>query len=128
MRRLQRQRVSDIRQCLRDSLVRQAVHQIEIEIRQARDLQLLDCALRIGSAVDATQALELSGVEALRTERYAGNSGGAIIGKAAALDRTRVGLQRDFQVSGELEPLLHAAQKPRQRGGREQTGRAAAKE
>ena len=77
-------------------------------------MQLLGRALGIGRAVDAPQALELLWIEALRPERHAGDAGGAIVGEAAALDGSGIGLERDFDLGRQLELPAYAGQQPRE--------------
>ena len=90
-----------------------AVHQIQIEILEARGVQLFHRAQRIGGAVDAAQPLQLLRIEALRAERHPGDAGGAIVGEPAALDRAGIGLERHLDIARPAEQRAHACQQPR---------------
>jgi len=115
MRRLQRQRALNVRQRLRYGLLRQAVHQIEVEIRKAGGVQLSDRAFSIGGAMDAPQALQLLGIKALRAKLNPGDAGAAIVGEAPALDRAGIGLERHLDVGGQFQLAAHRVEQPRQR-------------
>ena len=115
MLRLQRHRLLDISQRLRNRLLWQPVHQVQVEIRQPRRVQLSDRAPGVRRAVDAAQPLQLLGIEALCPQRYAVDTCSAIVGEPTSFDRARVGLQRDLEIGRDVTALAHASQQPRQR-------------
>ena len=92
----QLQRDAHVFERAREILARQRVHQVQVEIAESRGVQFRHCNARVVAAVDAAEARKLCGREALRAERDAIDAGGAVFGKAPALDGAGVGLERDL--------------------------------
>ena len=107
-------------------LTRQRVHEVQIEIGQARGVQLLRGATGLVRRMDAAKGFQLPLIEALGSQRYPGNARGAILGETAALDGSRVGLERDLDVRRESDSRARMRQKVADGGGRKQAGRSAA--
>ena len=91
-----------------DVLTGQRVHEIEVEVGEARGMQLLGGAPRLGGRMNAPERLEPLRIEALGAERYARDAGRPVVAECAALDRARVGFERHLETRGELE---HAARR-----------------
>ena len=78
--------------------------------------------------MDAPELLQRLVGKALCTQGDAIDAGSAIACEAAVLDRARIGLERDLDILGKLEPGSQLHQQPRQGLRREQAGCAAAEE
>ena len=128
MRRPERARGSHILERFLERLLRQRVHQIEIEIVEPRRAQFGHRAMRVVRRVNAAQDLEGARCKGLRPERHAVDAGVAIPGEAAAFDGPRVGFQRHFHIVRECDSLPQRQQQPAEFLRLEQTRRAAAEE
>ena len=106
----------------------QRVHQVEIEVVKARGVQLLRGGARLVRRVDAAQARKQRRLEALRPERDARDARRAVVGEASALDRARVGLERDLGGRVDGEAPLEAREQLADGGRFEEARRAAAQE
>lgn len=83
----------------------QAMHEIQIEIIKARLTRLGHRVKRIFTAVNAPQGLELFLMKALDTQRKTIDTRLSVGRKAAPLEGPWIGLEGDFNVSGEGQPL-----------------------
>ena len=88
-------------------LLRQGVHQIEIEIVELRRAQFGHGAVRIVRRVNAAQYFERARRKGLRAQRHSIDAGIPVaLRNQAALDRARIGFQQsDFRIIGERNPL-----------------------
>src|SRR5450631_1153876 len=111
---------------LLERLLRQRVHQIQIEVVDARGAQLRHRTMRVVRRMYSSQSLERTRRKSLRAQRHSVDSRLAIAREAAALDGTGIGLERDFGVARKRDALPKCVQQPREIFGREQAGRSAA--
>ena len=111
-----------------DGLLRQAVHQIQIEIVEPGTPQFVHRSMNILSAMDASKRFQLLLVEGLHAERHASHAGFAIPREATMLDGSRVRLERHFQLVTDDESRSHRFQEQTDLLGTEQARRAAAEE
>ena len=110
-----------------DRLRRQAVHQVEIYVVEARECGF-HTAPGFGRGVDASERLEHRIVEALHAKRNAVHPRVAKATEARRLDGAGIGLERDFGDRLERQPRAHAAEQRVDRFRREQARRTAADE
>jgi len=82
----------------------------------------------VAGAVDASEADQGGVIEALHPDREAIDAGGTVGGEARALDRARIGLQRDLGVRGDAHVAADPLEQTRNGVGREQARCAAAQE
>ena len=127
VRRLEGQRLPQIRLELGQRLLRQRIHQVDIESVEGRG-GLFDRGHRLGAVVHAAERLQLRVVEALHADRQARDAGGAKRAEALALEGAGVGFQRDLAAGLQRQPRAHVGEQPIDRFGREQARRAAADE
>ena len=128
MRRLQRERALDVVLGHRQRLLRQRVHQVEVDVVEAGVLRQLHRGLGLAAVVDAAQALQAAVVEALDAEAEAVHAGRAVHLEAAVLGGAGIGFQRDLAARREAQARAGALQEAVDRFGREQARRAAAEE
>ena len=128
MRRRQRERGAHIGHRTGQVLSWQGVHEVQVEIAQARRVQFLGGGAGVLHAMDASEPLEHGRGEALCAQRHAGDAGGAIIGEAATLDGPGIRFQRDLGSGGQQQPAAQCLEQPRQCCGLEQARRATAQE
>ncbi len=128
MSRPQRERGAHVRHRASLVLTRQGIHEVQVEVAQARRMQFLGGGAGVLHAVDASEPLEHGRRETLRAQRYAVDAGGAVVGEAAALDGPRIRFQRDLGGGGQRQAAAQPVEQPRQRGRLEQARRAAAQE
>ncbi|MCW0416884.1 hypothetical protein NB689_002638 [Xanthomonas sacchari] len=126
--RLQRQRLRDVALGLGQGLLRQRVHQVQVDIGIAGVLRQLHRTLGLGAVVDAAQPLQGRVVEALDAEAQAIHPGRQVAVEAAMLGGAGVGLQGDLQARREAQPGAGRLQEAIDRLGRKQAGRTAAEE
>ena len=107
MSRLQCERRCHIRNGLLRGLLRQPIHQIQIEIAEPGRVQFLGRANRFSRRVNAAERRKLACIETLRTQRDPIDTGGAVAGKPAALDRAWIGFKRNFGIGGNSEQPAH---------------------
>ena len=84
-------------------LPRQAVHEIEIQVVEADFMRRADRLAGIMSRMDASQALQMSIVEALDTDREPVDAGGAVAVETFPLKGAGIGFHRDFGIRPEGE-------------------------
>ena len=94
----------------RQGLLRQRVHQVEVEIVEAGVLRQLDRRLRLAAVVDAAEPFQAAVIETLDAEAEAIDAGVAVALEAAVLGGARIGLQGDFAPRGEAQPRTGALQ------------------
>ncbi|MNZ48643.1 hypothetical protein D3C78_663910 [compost metagenome] len=111
-----------------DGLVREAVHQVEVEVVEAGAARHVGGADRFLAVVDAPQGLELGRLEALHADGQAIDAELAVGGELGLFEGAGVGFEGDLDVAGEGHPLLDAVQQPADGIGAEQAGGAAAEE
>ena len=126
MRGRQRHRTLHVGQRAIQGLLRQRVHQVEVDVGVAGILRGFHRGLGLAGRVDAAQPLQLVVVEALHAERDAIDAGGKVAVEAAVLDRAGVGFQGDLGIRGQRQALSHAVEQAGDQFRREQAGRAAA--
>ena len=119
------QRRIDVLLSLLQRLLRQGVHQVEVDIVEMR-LRNADRAARLFATVNAAQRLQLRGIEALDADREAVDAASAVIAKLGRFERAWIGFQRDFRIGGEIEPGAERRQQFLDRARGEQARRAAA--
>jgi len=105
MRRVQRTRDAHILHRFIEALLRQGIHQIQIEIADAGGAQLLHRAMRVVRGVYTAEQLERARRKRLRTQGHSIDARLRIFRKPAALDGAGVRLQGDFNVRRNLDPL-----------------------
>ncbi len=110
MRRVEGNRLTQIVQRLLQRLVRQTVHQVEVEAAQAEAAGETCCALGLLRAVDPPQALQLRFAKALYADGDAVHPGALIINEAIGLHGTRVGFHGDFRPGGQRQAGADAIQ------------------
>jgi len=127
VRRAQRQRDVQVAAQLREALLRQRVHQVEVEGLEEAGRRL-DRGAGLRRVVDAADALQRRVVEALHADRQPRHPGRAIGLEALALEGAGVGLQRDLGQRLQRQARADVRQQPVDAGRIEQAGRTAADE
>ena len=128
MRGFQCQRGFQIAQRVGHTLAGQAVHQIEIEIVEAGFDGPFRRAPRFQLAVNATEPLQLRGIEALHANRQAIDAGLAKALELARFGGAGVGLHGDFDIAHEWQQRADTGQQSIHCVRREQRRRAATNE
>ena len=121
------QRRIDVLLSLLQRLLRQGVHQVEVDVVEMR-LRNADRAARLFAVVNAAQRLQLRGIEALDADREAVDAASAVVAELGRFERAGIGFQRDFRIGGEIEPGAERRQQFLDRARGEQARRAAAEE
>ncbi|MNF68715.1 hypothetical protein D3C84_505800 [compost metagenome] len=111
-----------------DGLVRQAVHQVQVEVGETGGARHVGGADGLVTVVDAPQGLELFRLEALHADRQAVDAQRPVVAELGLLEGAGVGFQGDFDIAGEGYAPFHAFEQTAQGLGREQAGGAAAEE
>ena len=127
MRRAGGERLRHVGFGLRERLLGQRVHQVEVEVVEAR-VRDLDRAPRLAVVVDPAERLQVRRIEALDADRQPVHAGGAEVAELLGLERPGVRLERDLGVGRELEPRAERGEQPVDRRGGEQARRPAAEE
>ena len=109
MRRAQTHCMIDVSKRFRQRLLRQRVHQIEIEVVEiiARDRH---GAARLVIVVNSAQCFEVGWIKTLDPDRQTVNAELAVGGKFLHLKGTGIGLQRDLRSRRERDAGAHFAQ------------------
>ena len=128
MRRRQLDGLAQVGQGVVRGLVGQAVHEVHVEVVEAGCACHVRGADRLVAVVYTPQGLELGGLEALYADGQAIDAGLPVRLEFLLLEGPWVGFQSDFDVDGERDALLHAAQQTPQSLGAEQAWSAAAEE
>lgn len=126
--RLQGDGAFDVVQGHVERLLRQRIHQVEVEIVEAGLLRGPHRAFGIAAGMDAAEALQATVVEGLHAEAEPVHPGLAVAGERTMLDRAGIGLQGDFRVRREAQARAGKLQETVDCIRREQRGRAAAEE
>ena len=113
-----------IGQGLRYALSGQPMHQIQIETAQRQAGSLTGCGDGLGRIVDASQRLELLGVEALDAYADPVHAGSLIGSKAACFHGPRIGLHGDLDMGGKGDARRYPLQQPAYGVGAKQAGGA----
>ena len=79
-------------------LIRQAVHQVQIQVVEAGPARHLDGAEGFAVVMNAAQRLQMLGVETLDADRQAIDARKPIVAKLGLLEGAGVGLKGDFDV------------------------------
>ena len=116
-----------IGQRLRECLLRQAIHQIQIEIVKMGSGNV-DRGQSLAAIVDAPQRLELGIIKTLDADREPINPCSAIASKLFRLESAGIRLQGDFRIRQERNARADRRQQPIHARGGKQAGRAAAHE
>ncbi len=124
--RLQGDGRGDVFPRLLQGLLRQAEHEIEIEIVEAGVVGRFGGANGLAAAVNAADPLQGVVVEALRADGKAVDAQGTEFAKLVRLEGARVGLHGDLGVGGQVETGAQAREQFVQGRGGKQAGRAAA--
>ncbi len=122
--RLQRERAFQVGLGSGQGLLRQRVHQVDVEVVVARILRHLHRALGLATVVDAAQSFQRGIIKALDAEAEAVHPGRAVTIKATVLGGARVGLQGDLGIRRKAQAGTGLLQEAVDRLGREQAGRA----
>ena len=109
-------------------LLRQRIHQVEVEVVEARGGEFRDRGADLAGTVDPPEHRERRRIERLRAERDAVDAGFRVAREAAVLDRPGIRLHRDLGIRPEREPRGEAFDERRDRADAEERGRAAAEE
>ncbi len=118
---------SDVVPGLVQRLIRQRVHQVEIDALEMR-LRQVDGAARLVAGMDASERGEFRIVETLDAERKPIHAGGAIGSKTCGLDGAGVGFERDLGIGQERHAHADCREQRIDGFARHQAGRAAADE
>lgn len=110
VRRIQHEGAFEVALGHRQRLAGQGVHQVEVEVVEARVLRELHRRLGFAAVVDAAQALERFIVEGLDAETQPVHAGSAVELEAAVLGGARVGFQRDLAARREAETAARRLQ------------------
>ena len=108
------------------TLIRQTVHQIQIEGRQLDGMGQCGGLARLFRAVNAAEAGQLLLLEALHPDGDTVDAGALETGELVRLHRARVGLHGDLAICGERNTGPHPVQQGLHRLHRQQAGGAAA--
>ncbi len=103
MRRVESNGLTQVVQRLLQRLVRQTVHQVEIETAQAQAAGEACRAFGLFRAVDPPQPLQLWFAKALYADRDAIHPGALVINEAIGLHGARVGFHGDFRPGGQRQ-------------------------
>ncbi len=106
-------------------LARQGVHQVQVEVLEVLR-RFCHGGVRLRRIVCAAQGLQAALIKGLHPHAQARDAGGAVGGKALALEGAGVGLQRDFGLGQQRQQAAQIGQQALDRFGRQQAGRAAA--
>jgi hypothetical protein len=128
MRRRKRECLFDIVHRAGHFLTGQPVHEIQIEVAEARGVQLRGGAAGIRGGMNAPQGVKRALIEALRAKRDAADPDGAVLAKRAALDGAGVRLQRHLRILRDVEVSARGFQDRPDGCRREQARRPAAEE
>ena len=127
VRRRKRQRRGQILAQLGQRLLRQRIHQVEIEgVEQPGGS--LGRRPRLRAVMHPAQRLQLGVRERLDAQRQPRHPGSPVIGKAGTFEGARIGLHRHFRVGQQRQPRPQAGQQPVDGRPGEQAGRAATNE
>ena len=127
VRRRERDRGGGVGLRVGDGLLRQRVHEVEVDVAEDRERGVGRRA-RLVRVVDAPQRRELVRREALDAQRQPVDARRPEIGELLPLERPRVRLERHLGVRIERHARANAGQQPVDRRRREETRRAAADE
>ncbi len=109
-------------------LLRQAVHEVEVEVADAGCAQLRDCLADLAARVDPAQRREAAVVETLRAERDPVDPGVPVRGECPVLDRAGICLERDLRVARNRQQIAEPRKHRLDGAGGEQARRSAAEE
>ncbi len=109
-------------------LIRQAVHQVQVQVVEAGAARHVDGAEGFAVVMDAAQRLQMLGVETLDANRQAVDARQPVVAKLGLLEGAGVGFEGDFDVIGERHALVQRLQKTVEGGGRKQARRTATEE
>ncbi|SVK46189.1 Uncharacterised protein [Acinetobacter baumannii] len=126
VRRIEGDSLAQIVQRLFQRLIRQAVHQIEVEAAQAKIGRQRRRTFGFFRAVDAPQTVQLLGAEALHPDGDAVDAGALVAAEAIGLHGAGIGFHGDFGVVGDANARPHAVQQGLHCLGAQQAGGAAA--
>ena len=122
---MQRERARQVALGHRQGLLRQRVHQVEVDVVEAGVLRQFHRCVGLAAVVDAAQALQAAVVETLDTDAQAIHARRAIALEAAVLGGAGVGLQGDLGPGCEAQPRARTLQEAVDAHRREQAGGAA---
>src|SRR5690606_38901722 len=100
-----------------ETLARQAMHQIEVEIVEASRAGHVGGAYRFVTVMDAPQCLELVGLETLHADGQAIDAQAAVVAEFGLLEGTGIGLQGDFDAVSKPDLTLQVGEDALQRLG-----------
>ena len=123
---LQRHRAFHVGQRALQGLLRQRVHQVEVDVVVTGILCRFHRRFRLAGRMDAPEAFQFVVIETLHAERDAVDPGGQVAVETAVLDRAGVGFQGDLGAGGQWQALAHAIEQARDQLRRKQAGCAAA--
>ncbi|MNI30002.1 hypothetical protein D3C73_838310 [compost metagenome] len=109
-------------------LIRQAMHQVQVEVIEAGLPRHAGGTYGFVAIVNPAQGLEFFLLEALDADRQAVDPQFPVRHELVLLERTRIGFQRDFDVAGKGDALFDAFEQATQGIGTEQARRATTKE
>ncbi len=92
-------------------LIRQAVHQVEVQVVEAGAARHLDRTEGFAVVMDAAKGLEMAGIEALDANRQAIDARQPVVAKLGLLEGAGVGFEGDFDFIGERHALVQRLQK-----------------
>src|ERR1700679_780608 len=107
-------------QRLLQGLLRQRVHEIEVEIAEFRGDEVLPRSIRIVGRMNTAQPFKLVRVKAFRAQGHAIDARLSIALEFAALNRAWVRLERDFRIVRKVDSLLERSDQACEIRGTEQ--------
>ncbi|MNE22705.1 hypothetical protein D3C80_1159270 [compost metagenome] len=128
MRRFQVDGLAQVVQGVVQSLIGQAVHQVQVEVVETGLTRHIGGAHRFVAGMNPTQRRQLGFLEALDSDRQAIDAQLPVGHELLLFECTGVGFQSDFDVGGERNALLHALKQAPQCLCAEQAGRATPEE
>ena len=114
--------------CCGCGLLRQPVHQIEIEVLEPRGVQLSRRVVGLTGGVNPSEQLQMPFAEGLTTQRYPVDARRTVFGKATPLDRAGIRFQGDLGCRRECQARPNRSDDLTDRCRAEQAGRSAAEE
>jgi hypothetical protein len=106
VRRLESERRPKISVQLRQRLIRQSIHQVEIEVFEMRSRDVDRCT-RLSLVVNTPQFLKMPRIEALDADRQAIHARRSILRELFAFKRAGIRFKRDFGIGCECHARAH---------------------
>jgi hypothetical protein len=108
--------------------VRKSIHQVDVEVRDARSVQLCDGRAGFVRRVNAPESSQVARIEALPAERNAIDTHARVAAEAPALHGAGIGLERDLSPGREAQSAANALENAADGVRREEARRPATEE